>query len=413
MRFIHAADIHLDSPCTGLPHLEGNLAQRLAGATREAFTALVDEAVARRIDLLLIAGDLFDGPWKDFSTGLFLVRQLGRLREAGIPVCLVLGNHDAESPLIRDLPLPENVFCFDSAAPETRLLPATGAAVHGWSYPKRDVLDNPLGRFPGPHADLFNIGLLHTAAEGREGHAPYAPCRLPDLKACGYDYWALGHIHQRECLSDTPPIHFPGNLQGRNVRECGAKGFLLVETFPEDGGLDARFQPIDLVRWEHLRLSVGQEKVLDDVEARLGTLLSELSSPLNLVRITFDDLSPNHVLRRLDPESLRMRCQALAEACNAEIVIESVRLEQAARVDISRSLPTGSMRQLLHTMQNRSGHPEFRSRLLERLAALRKELPAPLAEELFGGGEPSESVLQEHIDTSLDHLLRQMSEEER
>jgi len=247
-RFLHTADIHLDSPLKGLSGHEGSLTERIRGATREAFDQLVGRAIEEQVDFLIIAGDLYDGDWRDYKTGLFFVNQMGRLNKAGIPVFLLYGNHDAESQNTRRLVLPENVKVFGSRKPETFKLDELNVVIHGQSFRQRDISENLALTYPDPGAGEFNIGVLHTGLGGMGGHENYAPCDLSDLVNKGYDYWALGHVHQAQVLHERPHIVFPGNLQGRHVRETGSKGACLVSV--EDGEInDLTTLHSDVVRW--------------------------------------------------------------------------------------------------------------------------------------------------------------------
>ena len=247
-RFLHAADIHLDSPLKGLAGLEGNAAERIRTATREALDRLVGLAIEEQVAFLIIAGDLYDGDWRDYKTGLFFVSQMGRLHEAGIPVYLLYGNHDAESQITRRLTLPDNVRVFESRKPQSCQIDDLGVVLHGQSFGKRDVTDNLALAYPDPVKGAFNIGVLHTGLGGMGGHENYAPCSLNDLVNKGYDYWALGHVHQAQVLNERPHIVFPGNLQGRHARETGAKGASLVTV---EGGevMDLVTLHSDVVRW--------------------------------------------------------------------------------------------------------------------------------------------------------------------
>ncbi|TFH42733.1 MAG: DNA repair exonuclease, partial [Lysobacterales bacterium] len=197
-RFLHAADIHLDSPLKGLAGHEGRAAERIRTATREAFDQLVGFAIEEQVAFLVVAGDLYDGDWRDYKTGLFFAAQMGRLNKAGIPVYLLYGNHDAESQITRRLVLPENVNVFGSRKPVTFKLDELNVALHGQSFRERDVSDNLALTYPEPIGGAFNIGVLHTGLGGMGGHANYAPCSLGDLVSKGYDYWALGHVHHGE-----------------------------------------------------------------------------------------------------------------------------------------------------------------------------------------------------------------------
>lgn len=247
-RFLHAADIHLDSPLFGLSRYDGLPDDDIRGATRAAFDNLVQRAIDEAVDFVVIAGDLFDGDWKDMGTGLYFARAMGRLDAAGIPVFLLAGNHDAASVITRCIPWPPNVRLFDGRRPQTHLLAALAVAIHGQSFSTPAVTDNLALAYPGARPHHFNIGLLHTALAGRTGHATYAPCSLEDLKAKGYDYWALGHVHEHEVVSENPHVVFPGNLQGRTIRETGAKGAVIVTV--EDGQVASieRIE-LDVIRW--------------------------------------------------------------------------------------------------------------------------------------------------------------------
>ncbi|WP_197535633.1 metallophosphoesterase family protein [Pararhodospirillum photometricum] len=218
-RFLHTADIHLDSPLRGLSGLDGTLAERVRGATRETFRAVVDLALAEKVAFVLVAGDLYDGDWRDMNTGLFFVEQMGRLAAAGIPALVVHGNHDAEGRLTHKLPLPPGLHIFPSRRPTSVTLPPPGpgeppVVVHGQSYRERAVTTNLALDYPAPVPGAFNIGLLHTGLGGRGGHENYAPCTLADLLGRGYNYWALGHVHQAEVVHPDPPVVFPGIPHG-------------------------------------------------------------------------------------------------------------------------------------------------------------------------------------------------------
>ena len=239
--FLHAADLHLDSALRGLSRYEGAPAAEIRAATRRAAENLVDLALDRRADFVLLAGDIYDGAWRDFSTGLFFAQLMTRLREAETPVVLLTGNHDAASVVARRLSLPDNVTVLGHDAPETRRFDSWDVSVHGQGFADRAVTENLAANYPPPDPGRFNIGLLHTACDGgaESGHAPYAPCTPKQLADHGYDYWALGHIHQPGDLHDSSqrgaaPIVFPGNTQGRSVRECGPRGCRLVRV--DDGG---------------------------------------------------------------------------------------------------------------------------------------------------------------------------------
>ncbi len=267
-RFLHAADIHLDSPLRGLESYEDAPVDEIRGACRRAFDNLITLAIDTPVDFVLLAGDLYDGDWKDYNTGLFFIDRMARLRRHDIKVIMVSGNHDAGSRISRNLRLPDNVKLFSSRRAESLLLEEIGVKIHGISYQRRAMTDNPVPQYPPADPDYFNIGLLHTALSGRAGHEPYAPCTINDLRAPGYDYWALGHVHQWEEVSREPWIVFSGNIQGRHIRETGAKGAVLV-TVGHDRVEQVDFQELDVLRWTFCQVDLSDCQNLEMVEDKV------------------------------------------------------------------------------------------------------------------------------------------------
>ncbi|MCU1628381.1 MAG: metallophosphoesterase [Pseudonocardia sp.] len=327
MRLVHAADLHLDSPLLGLSRLgDSELADTLRRATRRACENLVDLVVDDEADALLLAGDVYDGNWKDYATGQFFVRQMSRLHDEGVPVFLINGNHDAESEITRSLRLPPNVHRLSTERPETVTLDDLGLAVHGQGFAHRAVLENLVPAYPDAIPGLVNVGLLHTSVQGAEGHDSYAPCAPEDLATCGYEYFALGHVHDRRTVCDGRHVAaFSGNLQGRHPRETGAKGALVVDV--ETGGrAELRHTVCDVARWEHLRLDLGLARDMDEVlavvDAALRTACVDAGSRPVVARVTLDGASPA-AASLLDAEGLRAEIDLLAEKAGA--AVEKVR----------------------------------------------------------------------------------------
>jgi DNA repair exonuclease SbcCD nuclease subunit len=276
-KFLHAADIHLDSPQRGLDRYEGAPVAECRGATRRALENLVSLAIAENVAFVVIVGDLYDGDWPDYNTGLFFGKQMVRLRDTGIPVVMIRGNHDAANKMTRDLKLVDNVFVLSSREAETLLLENLGVAIHGQSFPTQAVLANLARSYPMRRKGCFNLGLLHTCVDGREGHEPYAPCTLADLRAREYQYWALGHIHKREIICrDDPWVVFPGNLQGRHARETGPKGCMLVTVDDHREVIAAEPRWLDVVRWESCPLDAHEARDGDDVLVRFRDRLVQI-----------------------------------------------------------------------------------------------------------------------------------------
>ena len=273
-KFIHAADLHLDSPLRGLDRYEGAPLEAIRQATRRALEKLMALAIEEEVAFVLIAGDVYDGKWKDHNTGQFFARQMHVLNDAGIDVYLIRGNHDAESVITTSLTLPPNVYCFPTDRATSEEHKPTGVCLHGQGFAKRAVTNDLSAKYPRPMPGTFNIGLLHTSAGGYADHETYAPCKIEGLCDHGYDYWALGHIHKREILSECGPfIAFSGNPQGRHIREAGEKGCLLVTV--TDGVPQAEFRPLDVFRWESVRPDATGCEHPDDMLAVIAQALRD------------------------------------------------------------------------------------------------------------------------------------------
>jgi DNA repair exonuclease SbcCD nuclease subunit len=204
-RFLHTADLHLDAPLRSLALRDEDLFDLVGNATRRALERIVDICLEEEVDALLIAGDLYDGDMRSMKTAAFLSRQMERLNEHGVLVFMIRGNHDAESVITRELDLPPNVHVFTGHGGAERLQDHD-VVIHGVSFSKPHAPDSLLPKYKAPVPGCFNIGLLHTSLAGAEGHDTYAPCSVSDLQSLGYDYWALGHVHQRQ-------VHGNGSLR--------------------------------------------------------------------------------------------------------------------------------------------------------------------------------------------------------
>ena len=338
MKFIHTADIHLDSPLSGLAAYKDAPAKLLRTVTRDAFTRLVDVAIDEPVDFMVIAGDLYDGAWKDYNTGHFFCREMGRLNKVGIPVYLLYGNHDAESEMTRRLTLPANVYTFDSRKAHSFRLDALKVALHGRSYKEAATLDNLAAGYPAPVAGWLNIGVLHTALGGYAAHANYAPCTLAELTAKGYQYWALGHVHEHAVLQKDPWVVFPGNLQGRHIRETGARGAMLV-TADETGIQTVERVLVDVLRWHRLAVDASSATTLPEVTRLVGQAFEQLlaSTPGQIylsVRVCIQGKSAAHGALFGLEKQLREDILGQAAALGMErLWVEKVSLETRPALD--------------------------------------------------------------------------------
>lgn len=403
MKIIHAADIHLDSPLIGLERYEGAPVDRIRHATRSALTRLVDLVISEKASLLLIAGDLYDADWRDWSTGLYFVRQMARLREKEIPVAIVRGNHDAASALSRTLALPENVRVMSHEHAETLPFEDLGVAVHGRSYAQAAETENLARQYPAPVGGKVNIGLLHTSLTGRDGHDPYAPCTVEDLANRGYDYWALGHAHQFEIVSETPHIVFSGALQGRHVKESGPKGAVVIDV--SDGRVrSVDFRALDGVRWVEGvvegEASPHMDDLLDRVREVLRDALAFAEGRLAAIRLTFTGRCELHFDLVSDPEGLAQQVRSVALDVGPDhLWIEKVVLRtEPPRQAAGASRFTGALADLRRSIDALSGDGDALAELAREFEDLKRKLPGAV----FTDRGPPDPTDPEVIKQALD-----------
>jgi DNA repair exonuclease SbcCD nuclease subunit len=361
------------------------VAERLRLATREALTALIDTAIERKVDFVVIAGDLYDGDWRDYQTGVFFVRQMHRLAAAAIPVYLIHGNHDAQNQMTRSLSLPDNVHVFSHEAAETKIIDGLDVALHGTSYAERAVTDNLVPGYPAPIAGAFNIGVLHTGLGGRGGHANYAPCSLDELTAKGYDYWALGHVHGAEVLAEHPHVVFSGNLQGRSIRETGAKS--AYEVVVEDGRV-AELRPIycDVARWAESGVDVSAADDFNDVIAAMRLAIETgadaVDGRLLAIRLRLTGTTALHDSLAAAPERLLAEARAAAAGLSSTpVYVEKVKQATEPELDATtrreRQDALGEMQRLLDEATN---DPDIRAMIEKDIRRLAERLPHEIRE---------------------------------
>lgn len=415
MKFIHAADLHIDSPLRGLERYEGAPAERVRHATRAALEKLVRICLDERVSFLVVAGDLFDYDWRDFSTALFVVRQFQLLDRQNIPVFLIRGNHDSRDEMSFKVPWPKNVTLFDHREPQTVELAELGIAMHGMSFPRRAVTENLVPRYPPPREGLFNIGVLHTNATSNVDHDPYAPCALSDLTAKGYDYWALGHVHQFAVLHSSPHVVYAGNTQGRQIREGGIKGCVLVTV--ENGDVtDLEFQATDVLRWFRVTLPLEPNHTLDELyeqaRHRLREVVTEADGRLAAVRLQVQGHCLAH--RALVHEASRLEAIAALRALPGEISddlwIERIRFDTRPAIDRNAFRQAQDLiGDLLREIDAVASDPVRLQTLSDPLKPLVAKVAAELAQDEVDFANPAQLTAWLHSAES--YLLSHLTEE--
>jgi DNA repair exonuclease SbcCD nuclease subunit len=413
MRFLHAADIHLDSPLRGLRARAGEQGHEIADAPRRAFVKLIDFAIEQQVDLLLLAGDNWDGGHSDYGSLLFFAEEMTRLNRRGIRVAMIQGNHDAENQL--RLTMPENVRMMPTRGPRSEVYGDLGVAVHGQSYPRRDVMENLAAKYPAAKSGMMNIGLLHTAVTGYAGaHRPYAPCTIDDLRDKSYDYWALGHVHARTELSRDPWIVYPGNLQTRMMPEAGEKGATLVTV--RDGRVEeVEHVPLDVVRWVSVDVDMSGCTTQDGLAGLLNESLQDAvraaDGRLIVARVQLSGATElHHALKTnadhwLDTEIERARLD-LDKLWLEQVIVETRAAGERGRAE------SDALAEIERTIEALRSSPQERDSLRAQIGEVVEKL-VPSLSELVGQGPDGEAIdpdalLDSVLDDARDLLVGQL-----
>jgi DNA repair exonuclease SbcCD nuclease subunit len=319
-RFVHAADVHLDSPLRSLALRDPRLAEFVGDASRKVLTRIVDLCLDESVDALLLAGDLYDGEQTSMKTARFLAEQLNRLHVAGIRVFVIRGNHDALSKITKELVLPGNVHLFGARADVVEIARARGErpiAIHGLSFAKPQAPESLLSKYKPPVAGAVNIGLMHTSLDGSPPHDVYAPCSTAELLASGFRYWALGHIHRRSTMEGPCVVVMPGIPQGRDVGEHGPKSVTLTSVM-DDGSIALEERVVSLAQFERVSVDASGVATWPDLvhrlESAIGAAASRSASEHLVARLAVSGATPLAWNIRRDADLLRTEAETRAEA---------------------------------------------------------------------------------------------------
>lgn len=331
IKFIHSADLHLDSPFKGMSTLPDSLYQQLKASTFKALDNLVQLAIDEAVDFVLIVGDLFDQSLRSVYAEMQFLLACEKLAEAQIPIYLSYGNHDYLKARTRTLKYPNNLHVFDSDQVECKIFMKNGrplVGIHGFSYLEPAVLGNKATEYEPVDGVPYQVGMLHGSTGQADEHDHYAPFQLSDLREKNIDYWALGHIHKREVLGREPAIVYPGNTQGRSSKELGEKGCYLVELNQSETHLT--FKPLHQIQFEQVTIDLKNCNDLDQFYAHVTDALTKFTQQKVIVYLTLINASPSMVQNYHQGE-----LNEIVELFNEQQVdqrywtwIQSVKLEQ-------------------------------------------------------------------------------------
>jgi DNA repair exonuclease SbcCD nuclease subunit len=392
-RFIHTADIHLDSPLKSLALRDPDVGDLVYAATRRTFERIIDLCLSEQVNALVIAGDLYDGEVRSMKTAAFLSVQMRRLENEMISVFMIQGNHDSESTIKMYSDLPSNVHVFHDHS-HVKELRELGVAIHGVSFAEHHASESLLGKYEQPIAGLVNIGIMHTSLAGSDDHDVYAPCAVNDLVSHGFDYWALGHIHQRRIYNENPFVVMPGIPQGRSIRENGPKSVTIVEISDKSMRIEERFVADSEFQRVHVDLTDIAEwsNAIAELKRALEKARTITKARCAICRIVLLGRSSLCWRMRRDIESFNEEAKAVASQLD-NVFVDGIdnKIEQSTTSTLEAN-PVNELETLmLDAAKDISFHKNAASFLEKAITALPPELRDSFGEDQGG----MENILQD------------------
>lgn len=407
-RFVHTADLHLDSPLRSLAMRNGDLAELIGDATRQALVAIVDLCIDEQVDALIIAGDLYDGDQTSMKTARFLASQMQRLHEAGIGTYIIRGNHDALSRITQELIFPPTVTVFGGRPHAVDLTHGDLAlSIHGLSFARPHAPESLLEKYRHPTTDTVNIGIMHTSLAGAPGHDHYAPCKPSDLHQWGFDYWALGHIHVRAQHAGDRMVIMPGMPQGRDINEAGEKSITLV-TVNDDHSLTVEERATSIAQFERIPVDLSSattwREAADLIEQSIGMVRDRTRSPHLVGRLRLTGATPLSWQLRRDGDLLLAETEQRAEGLGKTWI---EKIEIATTVPVSAPAGSATADPVLELGELMRGEVIHQHGVREAVRDLVKELRDDLPPEARGFSGDNEAAFEALV----DQLLKEGSED--
>jgi exonuclease SbcD len=402
--FIHAADLHLGSPFKGIGSGSPATAEQLRSTTFDAFSGLIDLCLEKSVDFLLISGDIFDLSGRSLRAQLTFRDGLSRLSENGIRSFVVFGNHDPWETWSSRISWPEGAHVFLPDQVETIIVSVNEtpvAAVSGISYRNQRETRNLASLFKAEQPNLFQIALLHSNCGNNPDHGAYAPCSVHALRKSGFDYWALGHVHEKKILDTSPYIVYPGCIQGLSIRETGMHGCWLVSV-TADKQASLAFHHIDRLRWQTADISIANIGSLDELDRNIASTLDQIRESAEqrpaICRIRLTGRGSLYSLLRKPEiaEELSDRTRQLGEQLLLPVWVQRLDIQCEPDVDLSQRRERNDL--LGEILSNVSGIRNNPETLTDRLM--------PVLKDIYGNPK-----LRRHLNApnvkDLDNLLQE------
>ena len=381
LRFVHAADLHLDSPFRGVGDASTALKDRLQAATLGALGRIVDHTIHSKADFLVIAGDIYDSKDRSLRALVSFRKEMERLAEQNIPVYIVHGNHDPLNGWGSGFKLPPNVVTFGGRIDSEPFIRRGRkvAQITGVSYLEERVTDNLACSFKPVYGAPYSIAVLHANVGHQSGHADYAPTTVGELLSAGFHYWALGHVHTRSILASEPAmVVYPGNTQGRNPRESGPRGCYQVDV-DSFGRAHLEFVDTSIARWAHIEFSIASvgtmDQLVDAISEKARLEASGFEGP-TVIRCTIRGKGPLH--RDLQRDEMNKELAEILGSIDRTVISESVRIATGPELDYESLVRTETMiGDLLKLSEMALEDSDMRERLIDSIAPLfkRKDMP--------------------------------------
>ncbi len=416
-RFVHTADLHLDSPLKSLALRDPELKRQVGIATRETFTRIVNLCIEEKVDALLIAGDLYDSDQTSMYTARFLANQMLRLHQEDIRVFIIKGNHDASSVITGQLVFPDSVKIFSTKVETVNITKGDlNIAIHGVSFSNRPVPESLVPKFPSPSQGMFNIGMLHTSLGGAQGHDIYAPSNINELQQVGYDYWALGHIHKQSWHKGETTVVMPGIPQGRNIGEDGEKTVSLVSV-DETGITDLQQVSLSVLQFERVKIDVSDiaewRELVETIHKSIQQLMQTLSHKIYVLRLNLVGTTDLNWRIRRDSGILLEEARRIVDD-NHEFWIEKVEIHTHGKALNDNSQVNSGTLANLAFLEDMEAPPSVQKEIEDYTETILRALPTP-SKKVLGDTEEErnkiiEELLKEGISDTLAYLRNPDSE---